>query len=255
MMRLIPLTQALLRSRARELKVYLRFLQIALEKDALISAADGRRQLPLDKALTHTLKANVSLLLYSVMEACMVQLLDEMHDTIGMNCQGIDQLNAQLMSMVARHVQANTTAMTQSKIRSPLHEYLFQVWLNDWQDSTQREKREAGLSGSVDGLAIFNQLRRFGVFTADQKKPPSRLTHSALQTTKGRRNQLAHGELSFSELGQGLAFEELRQDVLAVFRTLRRVASEVNAYLQDRRYLAAPIALAALVPLEAAIDA
>ncbi|AOL02469.1 MULTISPECIES: MAE_28990/MAE_18760 family HEPN-like nuclease [Burkholderiaceae] len=255
MMQLVPLTQALLRSRARELKVYLRFLQMALEKDAFISASDGRLQLPLDKALTHTLKANVSLLLYSVMEACMVQLLDEMHDTIGMNCQGMDQLNAQLMSMVARHFQANPTATTQGNIRSPLQEYLFQVWLNDWQDSSQREKREAGLSGSVDGLAIFNQLRRFGVFKAEEKKPPPRLTHSALQYTKGRRNQLAHGELSFSELGQGLAFEELRQEVLAVFRTLRRVASEVNAFLKDRRYLAAPVALAAFVPVKAAIEA
>lgn len=253
MMQLVPLTQALLRSRARELKVYLRFLQMALEKDALISASDGRRQLQLDKALTHTLKANVSLLLYSVMEACMVQLLDEMHEAIGINCQGTDQLNAQLMSMVARHFQANTTAMAQGNIRSPLQEYLFRVWLSDWQDRSQREKREAGLSGSVDGLAIFNQLRRFGVFTADQKKPPPRLTHSALQNTKGRRNQLAHGELSFSELGQGLAFEELRQDVLAVFRTLRRVASEVNAFLQERRYLATPAALAPAVAV--AIDA
>jgi hypothetical protein len=238
MMRLVPLTQALLCSRGREIKVYLQFLKIALEKDAYISIRDKHRQLSLDKALTHMLKANVCLLLYSVMEACMVQLLDEMHDTIGQNCHGTDQLNGQLMLMVARHFQGSKAGVTKDGIRSPLHEYLFQAWLTDWQDSTQREKRQAGLSGSVDSLAIFNQLSRFGMFAVTQKKPPPRLTHYALQNTKGRRNQLAHGELSFSELGQGLAFEELCQDVLGVFRTLRRVASEVSAFLQNKRYLA-----------------
>jgi len=237
-MKLVPLTQALLRSRAREIKVYLQFLQIALEKDAYICTRDDRRQLSLEKALTHMLKANVCLLLYSAMEACMVQLLDEMHDTIGQNCQGTDQLNDQLILMVARHFQGNKAGVTKGAIRSPLHEYLFRTWLTDWQDSNQREKRQAGLSGSVDSLAIFNQLSRFGVFSVTQKKPPPRLTHYALQNTKGRRNQLAHGELSFSELGQGLAFGELCQDVLGVFRTLRRVASEVSIFLQNKRYLA-----------------
>ena len=248
MMHLLPLTNTLLRSRVQELIVYLRFLRIALEKDAYVSARGDQLQLPLDKSLTHMMKANVCLLLYSAMEACMVQLLDEMHDTIGQHCQGADQLNSQLLLMVARHFKASKTSVTADNTKSPLHEYLFRAWLLDWQDRNQREKREAGLSGSVDGRAIFDQLRRFGVFSPDVKNPPAHLTHSALQSTKGRRNQLAHGERSFADLGQGLAFEELCQDAFAVFRTLRRIAWEVNAFLQQQRYLAKP---ALPAPIEA----
>nr|WP_296339543.1 MAE_28990/MAE_18760 family HEPN-like nuclease [uncultured Acidovorax sp.] len=240
MTHMLPLTKELLRSRAHELLVYLQFLRIALEKDAHVSALGDRVQLPLDKALTHMMKANVCLLLYSAMEACMVQLLDEMHDIIGQNCQGADQLNNQLVLMVARHFKASKTNLTTENTSSPLHENLFKTWLVDWQDRNQREKRQAGLSGSVGSLAIFDRLRRFGVFPADLKKPPAHLTHGALQSTKGRRNQLAHGERSFADLGQDLAFEELCRDALAVFRTLRRVAQEVNVFLQQRRYLAAP---------------
>jgi len=244
---LLPLTKALLRSRARELLVYLRFLQIALENDARVSARGERLNLPLDKALTHMMKANVCLLLYSAMEACMVQLLDEIHDAIGQNCQGVDQLNGQLVLMVARHFKASKTSVTPDNTNTPLHECLFKAWLLDWQDRNQREKRQAGLSGSVDSLAIFDQLRRFGVFSTDMRKPPAHLAHSALQSTKGRRNQLAHGERSFTDLGQSLAFEELCRDVRAVFQTLKSVAQEVQVFLQQQRYLAVP----AFAPMEA----
>ena len=171
----------------------------------------------------------------------MVQLLDEMHDAIGQHCQGADQLNGQLVLMVARHFQASKVSLDEDNTTSPLHECLFKAWLVDWRDRNQREKRQAGLSGSVDSQAIFDRLRRFGVFSADMTKPPAHLAHSALRSTKGRRNQLAHGELGFSDLGQGLAFGELCSDALAVFRTLRRVAREVNDFLQKRRYLAAPV--------------
>ncbi|MHC0504714.1 hypothetical protein [Achromobacter aegrifaciens] len=243
----LPLTRALLRSRAHELMVYLRFLQIALEKDARVNARGGQLTLSLDKSLTHMMKANVCLLLYSAMEACMVQLLDEIHDAIGQNCKGADQLNTQLVLMVARHFKTSKVGPTSANTNTPLHEYLFRAWLEDWKARDQKEKREAGLSGSVDGLAIFNHLRRFGVFHEGEKKPPPKFTHQALQNTKGRRNQLAHGELSFAELGQGLAYGELCQDAFAVFRTLKRIGEEVSAFLLQRRYMAAPV----VVPMEA----
>lgn len=247
MMHLLPSTKELLRSRVHELMVYLKFLRVAIEKDAHVIARNNQLQLPLDKSLTHMMKANVCLLLYSAMEACMVQLLDEMHDAIGQNCLGADQLNSQLFLTVARHFQISKINLTTDKVTSPLHEFLFNAWLVDWRDRNQREKRAIGLSGSVDSLAIFEKLRHFGVFSPEVRKPPAHLAHRALQSTKGRRNQLAHGELSFADLGQGLAFEEICHDARAVFRTLRRVAREVNGFLLHRRYLATHV----LAPIEA----
>jgi hypothetical protein len=243
----VQLTEELLRTRARELIVYLRFLRVALENDASVSARAGNLQLPLDKALTHMMKANVCLLLYSAMEASLVQLLDEMHLTIGQNCQGTDQLNAQLLLVVARHFKASRRDLTRANTTAPIHESLFKVWLDDWQDRDQRRKREGGVSGSVDSLTIFKQLNRFGMFSPDATKPPAHLTHKALQSTKSRRNQLAHGERSFAELGQDLAFEELRRDAIAIFRTLKSITVEVNTFLEQRRYLAER----ALIPIEA----
>lgn len=240
MNRALPLTKDLLRTRARELIVYLRFLRIAVENDVVVTARGDELRLAIDKPLTHMMKANVSLLLYSAMEACIVQLLDEIHETIGKHCHGADQLNDQLVLMVAQHFKQSRVNPTVSNTRAPLHESLFKGWLEDWKQRDQPRKREAGLSGAVDGRAIFVRLRRFGVFPVDLEVPPDGFTDSALERAKDRRNELAHGERSFAEMGQELAYEELCGDALAVFRTLRNIALEVDAFLHQKRYLAPP---------------
>jgi hypothetical protein len=216
--------------------MYMRFLRIALEKGASVGTQDGRVQL--DKALTHGMKANVCLLLYSAMEASTIQMLDEIHEVIGEHCQGTDQLNSQLVVKVARHFKASKPNVTEDNTSSPLHESLFKAWLKDWKDRSQKGKREAGLSGAVDSLAIFDQLKGFGLFSPDLKGPPRHLAHSALQTVKERRNKLAHGERSFADLGLDLSFDELLQQAVAVFRTLRNIVREVNLFLQRQGYLA-----------------
>ena len=245
---LVTTTMDLLRTRGREMLAYLRFLELAVENDAHVIADGGLRQLALDKALTHVFKANVSLLLYSAMEASTVSLLDDMHDAIGKNCGGADLLNDQLFLVVARSFKGRKTDVTLGNTHRPLHEQLFRTWLSDWTDRNQREKRQIGLSGGVDSLEIFSQLQRFGVFPSNQIKPPPRLTHKALQNTRDRRNRLAHGEVSFEELGQTLAFESLRAEVRAVFRTLRRVTLEVDAFLSQGLYLAAPAMTSVTAP-------
>ncbi|MDA8444998.1 hypothetical protein [Paracidovorax valerianellae] len=246
MTQLVATTMDLLRTRGREMLSYLAFLELAVENDAHITAYNGQRKLALDKPLTHVLKANVSLLLYSAMEASTVSLLDEMHDAIGKNCGGADLLNDQLFLLVARRFKGHKTDITKDNTRRPLHEHLFKTWITDWNDRSQREKRQIGFSGGVDGLEIFNQLQRFGVFPPEVSKPPTRLTHKALQHTRARRNRLAHGEISFEDLGQTLALASLRSEVRAVFRTLRRVILEVDAFLHQRLYLAVPLSAVAL---------
>lgn len=246
----VATTMDLLRTRGREMLSYLTFLELAVENNAYVTVAEGRKHLMLDKALTHVLKANVSLLLYSAMEASTVSLLDDMHDAIGRNCGSADLLNDQLFLVVARSFKGRKTDITSSNTRKPLHEHLFKMWLTDWNDRSQSEKRRLGLAGGVDSLEIFSQLQRFGVFPTSLEKPPPRLTHKALQHTRARRNRLAHGEVSFEDLGQTLAFTSLRSEVRAVFRTLRRVALEVEGFLQQGLYLAVPPVGALMDPAE-----
>lgn len=237
----VELTHALLRDRAREMLGYMRFLRLALENDAQVVAAHSAQAHPLRKGLTHTLKANVYLLLYSSMEAVLVQLLDEMHEAIAQHCRGADELNAQLVLMVARSFKTRSTDLDLDNTHAPLDKALFAAWVDDWRARTKAaDKRTAGLGGNVDSRAILQQLQRYGVLTVEPKDAPPRLKHEAMQRAKQHRNELAHGEKSFADLGRDLTFEALCDDARAVFRSLARVAQEVEAYLVQKRYRADP---------------
>jgi len=242
----VPLTDDLLRQRSIEITAYLDFLKVAVERRAVLSAKDGELQLALTLELTHTLKANLVLLLYSAMEAMLVQLLDEMHDAIGANCSSADALNAQLLSVVLRTVKKDAKCTVLSSA-SPLHTSLFRYWMDDWKSRTSgKDKRVDGISGSVDSLVFYEQLKKFGVVAqTPNDRPPAHLTDAALQKVKTNRNELAHGEKSFTDLGRDLSVPTLEVDSLAVFGTLRKIAAEVDGYLRSRRYLAQPPAAAA----------
>lgn len=252
----VPLTESLLSDRSTEVTAYLEFLKVAVERRAVLTAKDGALVLPLSQELTHTLKANLVLLLYSATEATLIQLLDEMHDVIGNNCSSADALNGELLRVVLKTIKKDksTTVLTSA---APLHQSLFSYWISDWQSRTSaKDKRVDGISGSVDGLVFYEQLRKFGVVApTPDDKPPSHLTSRALQTVKVKRNELAHGETSFTDLGRDLSVESLEVDSSAVFDTLRKIAAEVDKYLRDQRYLAQPPAPVAAEPTAADTEA
>lgn len=237
----IPLTDALLVERRSEVINYLDFLKVAVERRAVLTAKDGAVTFSLSPELTHTLKANLVLLLYSVTEATLIQLLDEMHDFIGGNCSSADDLNGELLRVVLRTIKKDKAA-TLHTAAAPLHQSLFVYWISDWRSRVSgKEKRVDGISGSVDGLVFYEQLKKFGVVApTPNNKPPRHLTSPALHAIKTKRNLLAHGEKSFTDLGRELSVESLEADSYAVFETLRRISDEVDAYLRDRRYLARP---------------
>ena len=237
----VALTEALLNERSVEVTTYLEFVKVAVERRAVLTAKDGAIVLPLSQELTHTLKANLVLLLYSATEATLIQLLDEMHDVIGNNCSSADALNGELLRVVLMKVRMDKSTAA-LKSAAPLHQSLFAYWISDWQSRTSaKDKRIDGISGSVDGLVFYKQLRKFGVLApTPDDKPPNHLTSPALQMVKTKRNQLAHGEQSFTDLGRDLSVEFLETNSLAVFDTLRKIAAEVDKYLRDQRYLAQP---------------
>lgn len=237
----IPLTESLLSDRSREVTAYLEFLKVAVERRAVLSARDGELIFTLTLELTHTLKANLTLLLYSAMEATLVQLLDEMHDAIGANCSSTDALNTQLLRVILKAVKKDSKGTVLAST-SPLHTNLFRYWMDDWTSrASGKDKRVDGISGSVDSVVFYEQLKKYGVVapTANDR-PPKHLTDTALQKVKNNRNELAHGEKSFTDLGRDLALQTLEADSLAVFGTLRKIADEVDSYLLDQRYLAHP---------------
>lgn len=239
-MNCVPASELLLRTRAREVLGYLRFLRIAVEKNPTVTAVSshGILQHRMPRSLTYTLKANLYLLLYSAMEATFIQLIDEIHESVGENAGSVDNLHSELFLHVVRGFKSSTTGVDVGTTQSPIGAAIIKLWSKEWKNKTKgKDKRTGAISGNVDGLSMHQHLRRYGVVAGDADSPLPHLTHKSLQYAKDRRNMLAHGELGFAELGRGYSVQGLTDDARGVFRTLARVAQHVNGYLVARGYL------------------
>jgi hypothetical protein len=230
-------TQTLLRERAREVVAYLRFLKVAVERDATVGAGPSTR-LAIHKDLTHTLKANLYLLLYSTVEACMTQLVEDMHRTIAASSAGADDLCSELFLHVLHRFRAGADA-TEANTARPIHAGIVQRWLSDYGDAV-RVNRNYLFSGNLDGRSIHDILRKYGVVPGDQLRPDPRCTHLSLQTAKNHRNDLAHGTKSFRELGRTVAVPTLHEEARQVLRTLYYIVQAVDGYLRQQRFLRTP---------------
>lgn len=230
-------TQTLLRERAREVVAYVRFLHVAVERDATVIAGPGTNRV-IHKDLTHTLKANLYLLLYSTVEACMTQLVEDIHRTIAASSAGADELCSELFLHVLHRFRAGADA-TEVNTARPIHAGIVQRWLNDYRDAV-KANRNYLFSGNLDGRSIHEILRKYGVVPAGQPKPHPRHTHLSLQTAKNHRNDLAHGTKSFRELGRTVAVPTLHDEARQVLRTLCNIVQAVDGYLQQKRFLRPP---------------
>lgn len=230
-------TQTLLRERAREVVAYVRFLHVAVDRDATLTTGPGAR-LAINKDLTHTLKANLYLLLYSTVEACMTQLVEDMHRTIAASSAGADELCSELFLHVLQRFRAGAD-VTEANTARPICAGIVQRWLNDY-DEAVKANRNYLFSGNLDGRSIHEILRKYGVVPAGQPKPDPRHTHLSLQTAKNHRNDLAHGTKSFRELGRTVGVPTLHEESRQVLRTLHNIVQAVDGYLQQQRFLKAP---------------
>jgi len=88
----------------------------------------------------------------------------------------------------------------------------------------------SGVSGNMDAEGIRNVCHRYGVNVVPRG--------NELDSVKMYRNWLAHGNKSFSEIGQDTMISELESSVSAIFGFLDIFVQNVNQYLETESYKA-----------------
>jgi hypothetical protein len=138
-MKHIPASKLLLKNRAKEVLRYLRFLSYATNLNADVSVINPSlgKEYPLRRDLTHTLKANLYLLLYSAIEASLVQLLDEINEVIVSHKLSADVLQEELLVYVVRQFKANPTDLTIENTALPVGNVVMTFWANNPQVSSK----------------------------------------------------------------------------------------------------------------------
>lgn len=83
-------------------------------------------------------------------------------------------------------------------------------------------------AGSLDSLAIINILKKFSIELDSSEYK--------LEEIKKERNFLAHGEKSFTEVGQGKTVPDVKSTALKVIHFLDCYVSEIETYINDQSY-------------------
>lgn len=172
--------------------------------------------------LVKTLKATCYLVLYNLIEATMRGLVQRIFDEFRANGTRFDDCRSEIRRIILFNLRQRNPDKIMARLLDVARDMVTETF----------DAREEFL-GTLDARAIRKTAARYGF------DPPTEKTGWALYEVKNNRNDLAHGNKSFSDVGRDTTPDKLeqarKQTVVILFLTLRSVAR----YLQEQRYLSA----------------
>lgn len=214
----------ILNSRTAEIREFSKFL-IQLEQGTSKAGAS---------TVLSTAKATFAIQNYSLAEAVVVSILNELSKTIESDCHHF----AELTTEVQKFWVTERARMMRASVEKTLSEAMWEAILagssaNGLKAIPEQELRKAFL-GNVDARAIralFDRLALKTNFRAAARDG------NKLRRVKEDRNNLAHGIYSFSEVGRNYTAVELREVSIRIRCYLMDLIRSFERYMKNYEYL------------------
>ncbi|GAA0593037.1 hypothetical protein GCM10009416_34320 [Craurococcus roseus] len=199
------------RQRRREVRRYLAVL-IRAERE-ILSRGVGRH----DREL-NILRAATVLVLYNAVEASARAGIQAIYDEIDVTGTSFDELCEPLRRRVMKDFRANVGVDKAAAMRKVALELVVTSF-----DASKL------FSGNVDARELRNQSGDYGfTITADGRR--TRMGED-LVTIKQKRNDLAHGNASFSEVGRDYTAKQLKEIATRSLDYVEAVLTSIDHYL------------------------
>ena len=222
-------------SRCREIERFFEMLQFMRDnRDSRLYGGESSdvtnpNTYVVGRDLEKTLRASAYLMLYNLVEATMTNAIGAIHQHIADAQVGFDELKEEVRRIAIKGLRKAVSSDTPSELLDsaiPVSSAL--IWLCF-------DKKDL-FSGNLDGCLIKDKAREYGFQIADHDKAASR-DGTRLLGVKTKRNELAHGGISFEDCGQDTSVDELVAifDELKIF--VKAVLDGVSVYLSTRSYL------------------
>ncbi len=188
-------------TRAQEVNEYFLFLEGLITESTKLAVLEdnGDRQVkPINSALAKTLKANGFLLLYNLVESTMRNAIEAIFDELSSNKVSFDSVRTEIRKVVIYNFKNRSPDNIHSKITDISIDII----------TAGFNSREL-FSGNVDREEITKTARKYG-FSYDTDY--SKTKHGEnLNDIMRKRNDLAHGNKSFAEVGRDTSIGDLLQ--------------------------------------------
>lgn len=199
-------------------------LQLAIPHDAPEDALPEIREI--SDTLRHTLLANAFLLLYNIIEATMRTAFDEIYVEFKSVGVSIDQLNLDLQKYLLDQYKKKGMSNIHGQ-NIPISQAIVHAGFS----------KKKLFEGNIQHSVIAELARQYG-FSINTDYSKTR-HGERLQNVKNRRNQLAHGEKSFVEIGQTDAIDTVMEMRNEVLHYLDGMIENIESYLVNKGYLGA----------------
>lgn len=173
----------------------------------------------IDLELSTILKANGFLLLYNLVESTIRKSIDAVINSIHASSVTFRDLSDELRKIWVRQEGKN---VNDDKIMSIANLILENGLLTFKSDCIN-------ISGNIDAQEIRNILKQVGGNEVKDGR--------CLKAIKDKRNHLAHGEFSFSEIGKDYTVNELISYKNDAREYLSKVLDEIESYIDSQKYL------------------
>lgn len=179
-----------------------------------------------DKILFKVMKANTLLMLYNLIEAVVSNSIDSIRDSIHTNpVVRFDSLKEQIKVQIIKDLKKNISPENFAKQSLKISNDIIKLSF----------KRETISNGNIDLQRIKDLANIYGfeIMGSDYKETG----HGKIITDiRGKRNDLAHGTYSFSEIGKNYSLEDIEKMSSQTIKYLDYITKNIETYIQNQQY-------------------
>lgn len=219
-----------------EVEEYFRFLKLTQDDNSSLTGGDGENGYtqPLTTEIKTILKANAFLILYNLVESTVRDGIRAVFNSIRNDSLTYPQVTSLLQKLwidcqysPLKHSRPghNTYVDTAKSMVDEVIAGSVVVFSTDY---------DCGISGNLDALQIRALAGKYG-FSA--KTRPRARGGVNLLTIKTRRNDLAHGLVSFITCGRDYTFTELSDIKDEVIIYLEDILRNIRRYIESQSYI------------------
>jgi hypothetical protein len=200
------------------------FTQRKKEIDEYFIFLNSYRPVNADDNLFKILKSNLLIMLYNLIESSISNAIEEIHNNIYSNSVSFNSLKGRIKSLIIN----NTKRVNPDK---------FVLKINDIATDIVKHtfKKDELFSGNVDSKKIRKLSEQYG-FNSDTDYDKTKHGYH-LVSIKDKRNDLAHGVFSFTEVGKEYTIQDLEEMKDKTLNYISEILDNIECFLLKKEYL------------------